>query len=123
MMSLLTAPMATDHDSMILPELDELAQLCRQFADSDCCDTEVFRAIVRATESLSREIPPVCVPLTELVYLVLMVFKARPADLDRNSVHAIACALDSVDTMYLEPEALAQIRGGLAEAGLNLRPF
>jgi len=123
MMSLLMAPIATDRDSTILPTLGELADCCRRFADSDCCDTEAFRAIVHGAERLSRRIPTVCAPLSELVYWVLVVFKTRPADLDRNGAHAMARALESVDTIYLEPQALADIRRRLANAGINLRPF
>jgi hypothetical protein len=115
--------MATDCDSVILMELGELAGWCRRFADSDCCDTEAFRAIVLRAERLGREIPPACGPLGELVYLVLVLFKTRPADLDRNSVRAVAGALASVHSIWLAPEALERIRLELREAGLDPRPF
>jgi len=123
LMTLLTAPMATDTESVILMELGELAGWCRRFADSDCCDTEAFRTIVRRTERLGDEIPPACGPLGTLVYWVLVLFKTRPTDLDRNGVRAIAGALASVRSLWLDPDALAQIRGKLREAGVDVRPF
>lgn len=122
-MSLLTAPAATDCESLILMELGELAGWCRRFAESDCCDTEAFRTIIRHTESLGDEIPPACGALGDLVYLVLVLFKTRPTELDRNSVRAIAGVLVSVRSIWLEPEALEKIRAKLREAGINLRPF
>jgi hypothetical protein len=123
LMSLLAAPMATDCESVILMELGELAALCRRFAESDCCDTETFRMIVRRAESLGGEIPPACGPLGNLVYWVLVLFKTRPTDLDRNGVRAVAGALASVRTIWLGPYALEQIRARLRDAGINLRPF
>jgi len=122
-MSLLTAPVATDCESLILMELGELAGWCRRFAESDCCDTDAFRTIVRRTESLSGEIPPACGSLGDLVYLVLVLFKTQPTELDRNGVRAIAGALASVRSIWLPPDALDQIRRTLSEAGINLRPF
>ena len=122
-MSLLTAPLATDCESVVLIELRELAALCRRFADSDCCDTETFRTIVRRSESLCGEIPPACGPLGDLVYWVLVVFKTRPTELDRNGVREIAGALASVRSIWFDPESLAEVRRKLSEAGIDLQPF
>lgn len=123
MMSLLMAPRATDSESVILVELGDLAALCRRFADSDCCDTEAFRSIVRRAEDLGERIPPMCGPLADLVYWVLVVFKTRPAELARNGVRAMATALDSIRSIWLPSETLGRIRSSLMEAGVNLRPF
>jgi hypothetical protein len=123
MLSLLAAPMATDCESVILIELGELAALCRRFADSDCCDSEAFRTIVRRTEGLGDEIPPACGALGNLVYWVLVLFKTRPTDLDEKGVRAIAGALASVRSIWLESGALEPIRRRLRDAGINLRPF
>ena len=122
-LSLLDAPMATDRESVILMELGEMAGWCRRFADSDCCDTEAFRTVIRRAEELNDEIPPACGPLGNLVYWVLVLFKTRPADLDRNGVRAVAGALASVRSIWLEQGALDRIRRQLREAGINLKPF
>jgi len=123
MLSLFTAPMATDCESVILMELGELAGWCRRFADSDCCDTEAFRTIVRRTEELCDEIPPTCAPLGQMVYWVLVLFKTRPTDLDRNSVRTIARDLAAIRSIWLQPEALEPIRRRWREAGINPRSF
>ncbi|MBM3333272.1 hypothetical protein FJY63_01280 [Candidatus Sumerlaeota bacterium] len=120
MLTLLTAPMATDCESVILTELGELAGWCRWFADSDCCDTEAFRTVVRSAEDLRSQIPRTCAPLATLLHWVLVVFRARPADLNSRSVRAIASALTSVRTIWLEAYSLEQIRARLAEAGISL---
>jgi hypothetical protein len=123
MLSLLAAPMATDCESVILMELGELAALCRRFADSDCCDTEAFRTIIRRAEGLNDDIPPACGALGNLVYWILVLFKTRPTDLEEKGVRAIAGALASVRSIWLESGALEPIRRRLREAGINLRPF
>jgi hypothetical protein len=123
LMTLLSAPMATDCESVILMELGEMAALCRRFADSDCCDTEAFRTIVRRAERLGDDIPPACGALGNLVYWVLVLFKTRPTDLEEKSVRAMAAALASVRSIWLESAALESIRRRLREAGVNLRPF
>jgi len=123
MLSLLTAPLASDCESVILMELGELAIWCWRFAESDCCDTEAFRTIVRRAESLYGEIPSACGPLGNLVYWILVLFKTRPTDLDRNGVRAIASALASVRSLWLEPHALEKIRQKLRDVGIDLKPF
>jgi predicted DNA-binding transcriptional regulator YafY len=122
-MGLLTAPVAANCEDVLLLEMRELAALAGRFADSDCCDTEAFRTIIRRAEELSRRIPPVCGPLGSLVYWVLVVFKTRPADLTRESVRAIAQTLASVRSIWIDPAALARMRARLREAGIRLRPF
>ena len=120
MLSLLAAPMATDCESVILTELGELAGWCRRFADSDCCDTEAFRTVVRCAENLQNQIPRTCAPLATLLRWVLVVFRTRPADLNRRSVRAVASALASVRTIWLEAYGLEQTRARLLESGINL---
>jgi hypothetical protein len=128
-MSLLTAPMATDSESLLLTELGELAALCRRFAASDCSDTETFRTIVRRCERLcdgsgyDHSIPPACAALSELVYLVLVAFRTRSTEFNRTSVRAIAGVLGSVRSIWFTQEAVEHLRGQLREAGINLRPF
>jgi hypothetical protein len=108
---------------MLLTELAGITAHCRRFAESDCSDTEAFRAVVRQAEDLSVRIPAACGPLGDLVYWVLVVFKTRPAELHRLGVQAMADALDGVESIWLPPEALDRIRDQLREAGVNLRPF
>ncbi len=121
--TLLTAPMETDCESVVMLELGELAGWCRRFADSDCCDTNAFRTIVRRAGELHGQIPPACTPLGTLVYWVLVLFKTRPTDLDRDGVRAIAGALRSVKSLWMGSDDLNRIRGQWREAGVDVRPF
>ncbi|MCX8035453.1 MAG: hypothetical protein N3D11_00075 [Candidatus Sumerlaeia bacterium] len=121
--SLFAAHMATDHESLVLKELGELAGWCRRFADSDCSDTEAFVAVIRRADALTRNIPPACGPLSTLVYWVGMLFKTRPTDLDREGVRAIAATLASVRSLWIGYDEVERIRHKWREAGVDVKPF
>jgi len=122
-MALATVELGMDWESAVMIELGELAAACRRFAESDCCDTEAFRTVVRQAEGLSRRIPAACGPVGSLVYWTLVVFKTRPADLTAHGAEAIAQALAAVDSPWMDGEAIAGLRAKLDEAGVRLKPF
>ncbi len=122
-MSLFAAPMAADHESVVLGELGELAGWCWRFADSDCSDTEAFVAVVRRADALTRNIPPACGPLSTLVYWVGLLFRTRPTDLDPDGVRTIAATLAGVRSLWIGYDEVERIRLKWREAGVDPKPF